>query len=485
MENIESINKTTAVKNSVWKLIESFSSKGISMVVSIILARLIAPEVFGIIALTSILLNLTDILIQAGFSTTLIRKESVNDEDYSTVLGISIISSTVLYLIIFINAPVIAGIYKTPQLTPVLRVISLMLFCQAFAAVRTAAVARAMMFKTLFFCTIISNIISGVLGIVLALLGFDVWALVAHHLCQQIVLTVLLFVTVHIKFKFKISKRSVQEIMPPSLQILSSSLLSFFGDSLYSVAIGKVYSMEDLGYYDKGSLFPRSFSLYTFSAVSSVFLPVFSSYQNDFSKLNEIFRRVLNVSCFVIIPMMAGLAMVAEPLVLVVLTDKWLPAVGILRWNCLYYAAIPVFLANVQLHFAIGKNETRIKTEMIRISLMILMFIGLMFARASITTIVAALAGIQIVITAFIMFETRRATGYRVLDTIKDIIPTIVSAALMCVAVYYVSYLSFSDLILLILEVFVGVLVYWLASVFLKNKAYQECLGIVKSIISQ
>lgn len=485
MENIESINKTTAVKNSVWKLIESFSSKGISMVVSIILARLIAPEVFGIIALTSIFLNLTDILIQAGFSTTLIRKESVNDEDYSTVLGISIISSTVLYLIIFINAPVIAGIYKTPQLTPVLRVISLMLFCQAFAAVRTAAVARAMMFKTLFFCTIISNIISGVLGIVLALLGFDVWALVAHHLCQQIVLTVLLFVTVHIKFKFKISKRSVQEIMPPSLQILSSSLLSFFGDSLYSVAIGKVYSMEDLGYYDKGSLFPRSFSLYTFSAVSSVFLPVFSSYQNDFSKLNEIFRRVLNVSCYVIIPMMAGLSMVAEPLISVILTDKWLPTVDIFRWNCLYYAVMPVFLANVQLHFAIGKNETRIKAEMIRISLMILMFIVLMFAKASIATIVAALAGIEIFITAFIMFETSRVTGYRVLDTITDIIPSILGAALMCIAVYYVSYLSFSNLILLIVEILVGMLVYWLASVILKNKAYHECIGLVKSLINQ
>lgn len=483
MESIKNINKTTAVKSSIWKLMESFLSKGVSMVVSIFLARLIAPEIFGVIALTTVFINLTDILIQAGFSTTLIRKESVSDEDYSTVLGINIISSTVLYLIIFICAPVIADIYETPQLTPVLRVISLILFCQAFAAVRTASVTRAMRFKTLFVCTIVSNIVSGTLGIVLALLGYDVWALVAHHLSQQIVLTVLLFATVHIEFRFKISKRSVHEIVPPSLQILSSSLLSFFGDSLYSVAIGKVYSMEALGYYDKGSLFPRSFSLYTFSAVSSVFLPVFSSYQNDYKKLNEIFRRVLNVSCFVIIPMMAGLYMVAEPLVAVVLTDKWLPAVGILRWNCLYYALIPVFLANVQLHFAIGKNDTRIKTEMIRISLMILMFIGLMFARASVTTIVAVLAGIQIVITAFIMFETHRATGYRVLDTIKDIIPSLISAALMCGAVYFVSCLNFGNLILLVIEVFVGGSVYWLASVFLKNKAYQECLGIVKLLI--
>ena len=483
MSDIAPINKSTAVKNSIWKLLESFLSKGISMMVSIILARLLMPEAYGVIALTTVFINLTDILIQAGFATTLIRKEKVTDEDYSTVLCISVISATVLYAIIFFSAPYIADIYKTPQLTSVLRVLSLTIFCQAFAAVRTAAITRAMRFRTLFVCTIISNILSGTIGIVLAVLGYGVWALVFQQLSYHVLLTIILFFTVRIRYTFHVSKNSIQEIVPPSLKILSSSLLSFSGDSLYSVAIGKVYSLKELGYYDKGALFPRSFSLYTFSAVSNVFLPVFASYQNDYDKLNSIFRRVLNVSCYIIFPMMAGLSMIAEPLVSVVLTDKWLPVVGILRWSSLYYVATPIFLANVQLHFAIGRNATRIKAEIFRISLMIVMFIGLMIAKVSVITISAILALIQIIVAVYMMIETQRATGYKIRNTLVDILPSTISVICMCVCIYAVSFIPASNLVLLMVEILVGAVVYLLTSKLFKNKAYQELISMLVPLV--
>lgn len=479
----QTIKSSTVVKSSAWKIMESYLSKGISMIVSIVLARLIAPDAYGVIALTTVFINLTDILIQAGFSTTLIRKEHVTAEDYSTVLGISLISSVILYLAIFLLAPVIAIAYDTPLLSSVLRVIALLLFCQAFSAVRTAAITREMKFNTLFKCTIISNILSGVIGIVLAYIGLEVWALVVHHLCQQILLTILLFLNVKMKYHFRISKKSIQEIVPPSLRVLSSSLLSFAGDSLYSAAVGKVYSMEELGYTDKGSLFPRSFSLYTFGAISSVFLPVFAAYQNDLNKLNEIFRRVLNVVSFIIIPMMAGLSMVAEPLISVVLTDKWLPALNIFRWNCLYYLATPIMLANVQLHFAIGKNETRIKTEIVRIVLMIILFIIMIFTKASLTSVTAALAVIQILIVTLIMRETNRATGYKIFDTICDIFPSIISAVLMCLSIWAVGQVKLSNILLLGLEIITGGLVYWSTSVIFRNRAYGECLNMVKTLL--
>lgn len=477
------ITKSTAVKNSIWKLMESFLSRGISMLVSIVLARLIMPEAYGVIALTTVFINLTDILIQAGFSTTLIRKENVSNEDYATVLCISVISATVLYSIIFISAPYIAEFYETPQLILVLRVLSLTLFCQAFAAVRTAKITRAMRFRTLFICTIISDIISGIIGIVIAAFGYGVWALVFKQLSQQAILTIFLFFAVRIRFPFHISKKSVHEIVPPSLKILSSLLMSIFGDSLYSAAIGKVYSLKELGYYDKGVLFPRSFSLHTFGAVSSVFLPVFASYQKDYDKLNSIFRRVLNVSCYVIFPMMAGLSMIAEPLISVILTDKWLPSAGVLRWCCLYYAATPLFLANVQLHFAIGRNSTRIKAEILRISLMIVTFIALMMAKVSITTISAFLAVIQIIIAVFMMIETHRATGYNILDTVIDVIPSTISVLCMCSCIYVVSLIKVNNFVLLIVEILVGIIVYWLMSKLFKNKAYKELLSMIASLI--
>lgn len=482
----QKVDKNTAVKNSIWKLLESFLSKGISMVVSIILARILMPEDYGVIALTTVFISLTDILIQAGFSTALISKEKVNEDDYSTVLGISIISAAILYCVLFACSPFIAEVYDTPVLVPVLRVISLTLFLQAFAAVRTAVVSRNMQFKVLFFCTLISNFVSGIFGIAAAFCGLGVWALVLQQISQQFLLTATLFVTVKMKIKFHISKQSVMEIVPFSFKVLTSSLLSFVGDSLYSIAIGKFYSLKDLGYYDKGGQFPRQFSLYTFSAVSNVFLPVFASYKEDYSKLNDIFRRVVNVSCYIIFPLMAGICVAAEPFISLLLTDKWLPCVGILRWFCLYYAATPILLANVQIHFAIGRGDTRIKTETMRISLMIVMFIIFIAVRAPIEIIVAGLSVIQVLISAVIMLETQRATGYKIKNSVTDILPTLISVIIMCIGIYAVSLTKINNnFVLFALETIVGASVYLISSALFRNRALQELLDMIKLLISK
>ena len=482
----QKVDKNTAVKNSIWKLLESFLSKGISMVVSIILARILMPEDYGVIALTTVFINLTDILIQAGFSTALISKETVNEDDYSTVLGISIISAIILYCILFVCSPFIAEVYDTPVLVPVLRVISLALFLQAFAAVRTAVVSRNMQFKVLFFCTLISNFVSGIMGIAAAFCGLGVWALVLQQLSQQFLLTVTLFITVKMKIKFRISRQSVREIAPFSFKVLTAALLSFAGDSLYSVAIGKFYSLKDLGYYDKGGQFPRQFSLYTFSAVSNVFLPVFASYKEDYPRLNEIFRRVVNVSCYIIFPLMAGICVAAKPFISLLLTDKWLPCVEILRWFCLYYAATPILLANVQLHFAIGKGNTRIKTETMRIILMVVMFIIFITVKASIVIIAAGLSVIQVIISAVITVETQRATGYIIRNSVTDALPTIASVIIMCIGIYAVSLTGiYNNFILFVLEVIVGASIYLLSSVILRNRALQEVLDMMKLLISK
>lgn len=482
----QKVDKNTAVKNSIWKLLESFLSKGISMVVSIILARILMPEDYGVIALTTVFISLTDILIQAGFSTALISKERVNEDDYSTVLGISIISAAILYCILFACSPFIAEVYDTPVLVPVLRVISLTLFLQAFAAVRTAVVSRNMQFKVLFFCTLISNFVSGIFGIAAAFCGLGVWALVLQQISQQFLLTATLFVTVKMKIKFHISKQSVMEIVPFSFKVLTSSLLSFVGDSLYSIAIGKFYSLKDLGYYDKGGQFPRQFSLYTFSAVSNVFLPVFASYKEDYSKLNDIFRRVVNVSCYIIFPLMAGICVAAEPFISLLLTDKWLPCVGILRWFCLYYAATPILLANVQIHFAIGRGDTRIKTETMRISLMIFMFIIFIAVRAPIEIIVAGLSVIQVLISAVIMLETQRATGYKIKNSVTDILPTLISVIIMCIGIYAVSLTKINNnFVLFVLETIAGASVYLISSALSRNRALQELLDMIKLLISK
>ena len=486
MNHEEQIRKDIVVKNSMWKLLESLGSKGISMVVSIVLARLLMPEDYGIIVLTAIFTNLTDILIQAGFSTALVQKDKVDASDYSTVLGISLISAIVLYGIIFFSAPFIANIYETPILVAVLRVLALVLFCQAFTAVRTAVVTRKMRFKHLFFCTIISNMISGLIGIACAYLGLEVWALVIQQLCQQVLLTVLMFITVRIKVSFSISLKSVREIVPFSLKVLISSVLSFVGDASYSMVIGKLYSMTELGLYDKGSQFPRQFSLYTFSAVSNVFLPVFSAYSHNYQRLNEVFLRVVNVSCFIIIPLMAGLYMTAEPFIVLLLTDKWLECIGILRWFCLYYVFTPISLAFIQLHFAIGKGENRIKAELVRIILLLLTFIFIFLKKVSIETTVAVFTIIQAISTFILAIDAIKETKFSVLIFVKNLIPTMIGTSLMCVSIYLVSLLRIENLLLLFfIEIAMGSIIFFGVSCMLHNKAYYEVMDMVSIIFKR
>ena len=479
---MKEITKASAAKNSIWKLLESFLSKGVSMLVSIVLARILLPDDYGIIAFTSVFINLSDTLIQAGFSTALIRKEKVDEKDYSTVLGISIIMAFFLYIVIFLSAPIISNFYNEPLLVNVLRVIALSLFFQAFASVRTAVVSREMKFRVLFICSMVSNVLSGIVGIAIAYLGFGVWALVIQQLAQQFILTVSLFIAVKMKVKFKIYKESAKELVPFSIKVLTSSLLSFFSGSICNLVVGKTHSMTDLGYYEKGALFPQNISLYTFSAVSNVFLPVFTSVQNDRERLSNVFQRVLNVSMYIILPMMAGLCMVAEPLISVVLTDKWLPATWILRWSCLYYVMTPMLLAHVQLHFAIGKSDTRIKVEFYKLIITILALVGLFFTKLSINYVAAVMALIQVSTVVLITIETKKAIGFDILLMVKNLSKTIIAMLIITVVVFAVGRIEMTNFLKLILEILAGGVAYLAASVVLRASAFSEIIGLIKSV---
>ena len=475
------VSKSKFIGSAMWKILESFSSKGISMVVSLILARLLTPDQFGVISLTTVFVNFSDILLQGGFSTALIQKKEISDSDYSTVMCISVGTATILYLAIFFAAPMVAVYFEEPLLKNVLRVIALVIFCQAFGAVRTAVITRKLEFRTLFVCTCISNVLSGLIGVVMAFMGFGVWALVFQQLSQQTILTVLLYIRVKIKVRLQFSKESFRAIVPFSVKVLLSSLMSFIADSAYSVMIGKKYSLDDLGYYNKGGQFPRQFSLYTFGAISSVLLTAMSRYADDKERLKQMVRKVHITSNYIIFPLMTGLCCVAEPFVSVVLTDKWLPCVGVLQWTCLYYAFTPIMLTNVQLHLALGNGEMRIRQETIR---MILMF-GTLALFAFMDSNVTILACVQAFITVFIAlvscFETQRSIAYSLWEQLKDNFSTILCTAGMAIAVVLLGRLAENMFIKLVVQIVVGVAAYVVLSAVTKNAGFHNVLGIVLS----
>ena len=479
------ISRKQFTSSAFWKIVESFSSKGITMIVSIILARLLMPQDYGVIALTTIFLNLSDILIDGGFSTTLIRKKEVDDCDYSSVLMVSFLIATGLYVIFFCIAPIVADYYEEPLFSPVLRVLGLTVFIQAFTATRTAIVNRNMQFKTLCYCNIVASSVSGIAGIIAAYVGLGVWALVIQRLMQNALVTGLLFIKVKFKLRWQIKIERLKEIIRFSVGVVSASLLYFVSNNMYSAVIGKRYSVTDLGYYSKGNQLPEQLSLYTFSAVSGVLLPTISSYQDDIERVKYIIRKVTAFSTYVIFPLMVGMMLTAEELIVLLLTEKWRAAAPIMIGSCIYYIGMPFTLMNSQIYYALGHSFMKLKIEIIRF---ILMALGLIFGsfvfKCDISQL-SIISGLIMLITAIISaYEAGKMLHYSFVEMFLDIIKPIVCTGVMAIVVWLIgAFLNIyginGTLIPLVIKMFVGIMVYLIMSIVIKTDGFYEIRDIL------
>lgn len=478
------ITKREFIQGASWKIIGDFSVKGVSFVISVVLARLLMPEDYGVIALTAVFTNLSDILIDSGFSTALIRKEKINEGDYCCALTISFSIALVLYICLFFLAPFAAEYYHEPMLTAVLRVISISLFLQAFTAVRTAVVNRNMQFKLLSICNASSSLISGIIGIIAAYLGLGVWALVIQRLLMVFIANVMLFAKVKLKIKPRFELATIKELASFSIGVVSSSLLNYAGGSLYSLVIGRKYSVTDLGYYEKGGQLPMQASLYTFGAMSSVLLPTIASYQNDLEKIKHIIRRIVRMTSYLIFPMMIGMLLVSKELMVFLFTEKWLPATNMMKSFCIYYLATPFMLINVQVFFAVGKSMLRVKTEIIRLVLMAVglgVFGFILDWDVNGIAIVAAVIAVLSALATF--YETRKLIGYRWMEVAKDIALPLGMTLFMAVVIGFVSETAFarslSNTLALLLKVGIGVVSYVALSALFKVQEFKEFASIL------
>ena len=484
---LKEVSKKQFISGSLWKIMEQFSTKGLSMIFQIVLMRLLLPEDYGLIALTAVFTNLSDILIDSGFSTALIRKKDVDEYDFSSVLTVSIGISTLLYAAIFLLAPVFSASYKRPDLTDVLRVIALVLFIQAFSSVRNAYVNRNMQFKLLFRCNFIATVVSGILGLIAAYSGLGVWSLVIQRLAQQAILTALLLVMLKWKLTFKFSLVRIKEMLKFSLGVVSSSLINYFSGSLYSLIVGKKYSVEDLGYFDKGAQLPTQLSLYTFGAMSNVLLPTLASYQTDLERVKGIVRKVVQMTAYLIAPLMVGLAMVSQETVILIFTEKWLPIVPIMQMNCLYYFATPFMLINVQVFFALGHSAKRIKTEIIRLVMLVagvLIFgIWLDCSMVQLALVCAAVAALSAAVT---YLEVRPMIHYEVRECVQDMALPVLCAAVMGAVIYaagqFLSPMIHSNILMLAVKVVLGAGVYAALSAVTKMQGFREIVQMLRGI---
>ncbi len=335
MEN--EINKFNIVANLFWKLLERIGTQGVQFVVQIILARLLLPSDYGTFALIIVFVSLANVFIFSSFNTALIQKKDANETDYSSVFYLSLLVAVLLYGILFLIAPYVAAFYDQPLLIPVLRVLAITLFMGVFNSIQNAVIARRMEFKKLFYSSLLATIISGTVGISMASLGFGVWALVASQMTNQLFVTIILFVTVQWRPQLLFSLERLKGLFSFGWKLLASSLINTLYNNLYSLIIGKMYNSSMLGFFDRGRQFPELIVANIDGAIQAVMFPVFASQQTETEILKNIVRRTIAVSSFVIFPMMIGLAAVAKPLVIVLLTEKWLPWVPFIQIYGLFF----------------------------------------------------------------------------------------------------------------------------------------------------
>lgn len=489
---MEKVSKKQFTAGAFWKITETVAAKGVSFLISLVLLQILTPDDYGIIAITTTFTSLSDILIDGGFSTALVRKKDVDKYDYSSVFVASLFIATVLYIGMYIGSPFISSVYKRPELVNILRVVGIVLFIQAFASTRNALIHREMKFKLLFSCNLISSVISGIVGILAALNGFGVWSLVIQQLLQQLLATILLFIRLKWKFSFIFKWNRFCEIFKFSVGVMGAALLNYAGGSINNLLVGKVYSLTDLGYSDKGGQLPMQASLYTFSSMSSILLPTLASYQDAKDEFKRILRKVISMTSFLVFPMMLGMMAVSYELICVLFTEKWLPALRIMQFSCIYYIATPFMLINIQVFYALGHEFLRVKTEIIRLFLILVsLFLFVFYFHFSISELACVSAIIAVIIALVTYYEVKKLIDYRLIEVYKDMRKSFLSSCIMFIIVTSINFvlrniLKFSsDKVCLCICVFVGMVSYVLMSYWLKDESFFEIYSMVKKRIKR
>ena len=479
MEKTENL-RNNVVSSLIWKFLERIGTQGIQFIVSLLLARLLLPSDYGVVSMILVFTAIANVFVQSGFSTSLIQKKGADELDFSSVFYASLIIATFCYMILFFIAPFIAEFYDMPEMTAILRVIALTLFFGAINSVQNAKISKDMKFKKLFFSSLGAIVISGTTGIVLAYLGYGPWALVWQQLSNSIAITIILWFTSGWRPKFMLSIKRVKSLFSYGWKILCSSLLDTIYQNLYNLVIGKFYSSETLGNYNKGEQFPKLIAVNVDGAISSVMLPAYSREQDNHQKVKKMVRRSIVTSTLLLFPMMFGLAAVAETAIRVLLTDNWLGCVPYLQLLCIVYAMYPINTANLQSIKAMGKSDYYLKLEVIK------KVIGIIVLVATVPFGVYAMAlgqvGVALVSTFINAFPNRRLLNYQYKEQIKDILPALLISLVMFSVVFPMNYLNINIYLLLLIQILIGAGLYLGLAYIFKLESLDYLIKMIKDL---
>lgn len=471
------------IANLFWRFAERSGAQSVAFIVSVILARLLSPNDYGTIALITVFTTILQVFVDSGLGNALIQKKDTDDLDFSTVFFTNIIFCSILYASIFFSAPLISSFYDRPDMVPYIRVLGLTVVISGVKNVQQAYVSKNLLFKRFFFATLGGTITAAIIGIAMAYHGFGVWALVMQQVINLSMDTLILWLSVKWRPQMKFSFERLKKLYSFGWKLLVSYLLDTVYSDIRQLIIGKMYSAVDLAYFNQGQRIPNLVVTNINSSIDSVLFPTMSKAQDDRQHIKNMTRRAIKISIYVLAPMMMGLAFTANPLISMVLTEKWLPCVPFLRIFCITYMFWPIHTANLNAIKAMGRSDLFLKLEIMKMIVGVVLLLSTMWfgVMAMAYSLLVSSVLSQIINSS----PNKKLLGYSYLSQLKDILPSVLLASFMGVCIYPISRTQIPMILVLILQLFLGAAIYIAGSVLLKLDSFQYLWEIVRPILKR
>lgn len=478
----ESLTAKT-VKGVGWNSVDKILNYGISFIVGIVLARLLSPSDYGLIGIVMIFISIFNTILDGGLSTALIRKNDITDADYCTVFYTNIVLSFALTVILYLGAPSIASFFNRVELIEVIRGISVVLLINGFSVTQQAILTKRMDFKSQTIISLISNVTSGVVGVVLAFCGYGVWALVFQQIVARFLTTILLWVTNKWYPKLVFSKDSFTDLFNFSWKLLTSRLITSIWGRLYSAVIGKIYSPVSLGLFTRAEQYAHMFSSTISDVVLKVSLPVMSSIQNEPDRLLYATRIIIKETMFVTCFCMFFMAASAESLIYVLIGEEWMACVPFLQIICFNVIVNPLAYINENLLTVKGRSDKLLFVQILKVVFTIPpILIGIFFNIYAMLISSSIIAWLSIILYTY---YTEKYFGYSWKDQLKDISPSIILSLVIGAIVYSINFLNISHFLIFLIQLSLGFLLLVMFGELLKVKEYEYIKKIILSKIKK
>ena len=464
--------KSKAATGFFWSAITTFSIQGIGLSITLILARILTPSDYGIVGILGIFFSFTQMFIESGFGNALIQKSDRTEIDFNTVLYFNFFISVLLYLLLFICAPLISNYFKIPELVLITRVLSLNIIISSLNIVQQVKCNINLDFKTPAFINIFSLLASGFAGITLAINGFGVWALVFQSIISSVSRTTLFIIFSKWKTKFEFSMNSLKRLFSFSSNILIAGILATSVNNLYSIYIGRMFSTKDLGYYSQSKQLPELLSNTIMTILQSVTFPILSSLQNNRNQMILVYSKIMRMTFFLVLPVLTLFALLTEPFVRIVLTEKWISVVPLMQWLCFARMFTPISSLNMNILNAIGRSDLFLKLDLLKLPITITtLLVTLPFGLKAVVIGHFATSCISFFINAYYPGKIFKYGAFKQLNESKyNFVATLIMASL----VYFIRHFVENDVVYLFLGAVIGSISYLYISFILNVEELKE-----------